>query len=115
MAPMSSPSDIAQNMPNNSLMFQTFTPTFGNIGFQLAPSQTGEVNLSFGSFGYLSLEALVYMQQVQAQTNQVNTSGTQVTGQNNVQGTITSTDGTGNVRVAISGGGNGSTTTTGSY
>lgn len=108
MPPMNSPSDIALNMPNASLMYSTYTPTFGNLMFQVAPSQTGEVNLSFGTIPYLSLEALIYMQQVQAQTSPVNTTGGAVAGQNNVTGAITQVDGTGNLRVAISGGGNSS-------
>jgi len=115
MPPMNSPSQIAMNMPNASLMYSTYTPTFGNLMFQIAPSQTGEVNLSNGTIPSVSLESLIYMQQVQSQTNQVNSTGAAVTGQNNVQGAITSTDGTGNLRVAISGGGNNSTAITGGF
>lgn len=106
MQPMNSPSELAQNMPNASLMYQTYTPTFGNIMFQITPSQTGQVNLANGNIPYTSLEAMVYMQQMQSQTNQVNQTGGAMTGQNNVTGAITTKDGTGNIRVAISGGGN---------
>jgi hypothetical protein len=113
--PMNSPSEIAVNMPNASLMYQTFTATFGNLNFQIAPSMTGQVNLSNGTMPYLSLEALIYAQQVQSATNPVNTTGGQTTGQNNVQGSITAKDGTGNLRVAISGGGPGSTGITGNF
>ena len=105
MPPMNSPSSIAQNMPNASLMYSTYTPIMGNLSFQIAPSQTGAVNLSNGLLVSPSLEGLIYMQQVQSQTNQINTISTPVTGQNNVQGAITATDAVGNVRVAISGGG----------
>jgi len=115
MQPNASPSNIAANMPNASLMYQTYTPTFGNLNFQIAPSMTGEINMQFSQVPYLSLESLVYMQQMQSQTNQVNAQGTQVTGQNNIQGAITAKDGTGNLRVAISGGGAGSTSTTGAF
>jgi hypothetical protein len=115
MQPMNSPSELAQNMPNNSLMYQTYTPTFGNIMFQIAPSQTGQVNLSNGTVPYVSLESMVYMQQMQAQTNQVNTQGRAVTGQNNVTGAITTKDGTGNIRVAISGGGQNANQITGGF
>lgn len=115
MPPMDSPSDLAMNMPNASLMYSTYTPTFGNLMFQIAPSQTGTVNLSNGVIPYTSLEALVYQQQIQAQTNQVNTTGSAVTGQNNVTGAITTQDGTGNIRVAISGGGTSSSAITGNY
>jgi hypothetical protein len=63
------------------------------------------VNLSNGNVPYVSLEAMVYMQQMQAQTNQVNSQGGAMAGQNNISGAITTKDGTGNIRVAISGGG----------
>ena len=112
MQEMNSPSDIAQNMPNASMMYQTYTPTFGNLNFQIMPSQTGEVSNTFGTVPYMSLEGLVYLQQVQAQTNQANTTGKAVTGQNNVQGSITASDSVGNVRVAISGGSTSSNTGT---
>lgn len=101
MPPMTSPSDLATNMPNASLMFSTFTPTFGNILFQIAPSTSGEVSDTFGTIPYLSLESLIYMQQIQSATNQANTAGNQITGQQNVQGAITVTDSSNNVRVAI--------------
>lgn len=101
---MESPSDLSQNMPNASLMYQTYTPTFGNINFAIQPSQTGKVNKDFGTLPYLSLEALVYMQQVQAQTNQVNTTSSQVTGQQNVIGALTVSDNSGNVVAQISAG-----------
>jgi len=115
MPPMSSPSDLAQNMPNASLMYQTLTPIFGNIAFAIAPSQTGQINLSNGQIPYLSLEAVVYLQQIQSQTNQVNSQGGAMTGQNNVSGSITTKDGTGNIRVAISGGGQNSNSVTGGF
>jgi hypothetical protein len=115
MQPMNSPSDIAMNMPNASMMYSTFTPTFGNLSFQLAPSQTGEVNLSNGVMPYMSLEGLIYMQQVQAATNQTNTQGSQMTGQQNIQGALTFTDATGNLRMVASGGGQAQTSLTGGF
>lgn len=101
MQPMNSPSDLALNMPNASLMYTTMTPTFGNILFQIAPSQTGEVSMSYGQVPYLSLESLIYMQQVQSQTAPQNILPGQNTGQQNVSGQITVTDSSNNVRVAI--------------
>ena len=101
MQPMSSPSDISLNMPNASLMYSTFTPTFGNILFQIQPSMTGEVSNTFGIIPYLSLESLIYMQQVQAQTAPTTVLPGQNTGQQNVQGQFTVTDSANNVRVAI--------------
>lgn len=104
MQPMSSPSDIATNMPNASLQYSTYTPTFGNLLFQLAPSQTGEVNLNFGVMPYFSLEAMIYMQQVQAATNAVNTTSGSISGQQNVTGAITITNQAGQPTAQISGG-----------
>ena len=104
MLESNNPSVLAVNMPNASLMYQTFTPTFGNLNFQIMPSQSGEVNNQFGTIPYLSLEALVYNQQIQAQTNQANTSSTSVSGQQNVTGNLTVTDQSGNVVASIGSG-----------
>lgn len=89
------------NMPNMSLMYSSYTPTFGNLNFQISPSQVGQVNNTFGTIPYLSLEALIYQQQIQSQTNQANTASNQITGQQNVTGKMTVTDNTGNTRVQI--------------
>lgn len=104
MPPMDSPSNIAMNMPNASLMYSTFTPTFGNIMFQIAPSQTGEVNFGFGTIPYLSLEALLYQQQISAQVDPSHIAAGQNSGQQNVKGSYTVTDQAGNVRVQIGSG-----------
>lgn len=102
---MNSPSDIAMNMPNNSLMYSTYTPIFGNLMFQIQPSQTGEVSNTFGTVPYMSLEGLLYMQQISAQTAPTTILPGQNTGQQSVQGTLTTApDASGNTRVAISGG-----------
>lgn len=101
MNPMDSPSQIAQNMPNASLMYSTFTPTFGNIMFQIQPSMSGEVSNTFGTIPYLSLESLIYQQQVQAQTSPQTILSGQNTGQQNVQGQYTVTDSTKTQRVLI--------------
>ena len=101
MQPMNSTSDIALNMPNASLMYSTFTPTFGNLMFQIQPSMTGEVSNTFGTIPYLSLESLIYMQQVQAQTSPTTVLAGQNTGQQNITGAYTVTDNANNVRVAI--------------
>lgn len=111
MEPMSSPTDLATNMPNASLMYSTFTPTFGNILFQIQPSATGEVSSTFGTIPYLSLESLIYMQQIQAQTAPTTVLPGQNTGQQNVQGQFTVTDNANNVRVSIGS----QSTATGSY
>lgn len=98
---MSSPSDISSNMPNASLMYSTFTPTFGNILFQIQQSSSGEISNTYGTIPYLSLESLIYMQQIQAQTAPTTVLPGQNTGQQNVQGQFTVTDNSNNVRVAI--------------
>ena len=104
------------NMPNTAMMGMTYSPTFGNVSFQIQPSQTGEVSNTFGLIlGAPSLEGLIYMQQMQAQVTPTSVLPGQNTGQQNVQGSITSTDGLGNIRVAISGGGSANTATTGSF
>lgn len=87
-----------------SLMFSTFTPTFGNILFQIQPSMSGEVSNTFGTIPYLSLESLIYQQQIQAQTAPVSILPGQNTGQQNVQGSYTVTDSANNVRVQIGSG-----------
>lgn len=101
MQPMDSSSSLAQNMPNASLMYSTFTPTFGNIMFQIQPSMSGEVSNTFGTIPYLSLESLIYMQQIQAQTAPTAILPGQNTGQQNVQGQYTVTDSLGNQRMTM--------------
>lgn len=101
MPPMNSSSDLAQNMPNASLMYSTYTPVFGNMMFQIAPSQTGEVNFGFGTMPYFSLEGLIYMQQVSAATQPETVLPGQSQGQQNVSGQITVTGSAGNQQVAI--------------
>ena len=104
MQPMSSVNDLAQNMPNASMMYQTYTPTFGNLNFQIQPSMSGEVSNTFATIPYMSLEGLVYMQQMQAQTAPTAILPGQNTGQQNVTGNYTVTDSAGNVRVQIGSG-----------
>ena len=93
--------NLSENMPNQSLMYSTFTPTFGNLNFQIMPSQSGEVSNTFGTIPYLSLEALVYNQQIQAQSSPTNSLPGQNTGQQNIQGQYTVTDGGGNQRIIM--------------
>lgn len=101
MPPMNSPSDLSENMPNASMMYATFTPVFGNMNFQIAPSQTGEVNFGFGQMPYFSLEGLIYMQQVAAATQPETVLPGQSQGQQNISGQYTVTGNAGNVQVAI--------------
>lgn len=96
--------ELLDNVPNNSLMYASYTPTFGNMEFTIAPSKTGEVNAGFGVLPYLSLESLVYQQQMQAQVMPTSILPGQNTGQQNVQGQYTVTDSTGNVRIQMGSG-----------
>lgn len=101
MQPMTNSSELAANMPNASLMYSTYTPTFGNLSFQIQPSMSGEVSNTFGTIPYLSLESLIYLQQVQSQVTPTSILPGQNTGQQNVQGQYTVTDSTKNQRVLI--------------
>lgn len=92
---------LSQNSPNNSMMYQTYTPTFGNMNFQIMPSQTGKVSNTFGQVPYLSLESLVYMQQMNAQVSPTNITPGQNTGQQNIQGSMTVQDSFGNARLQM--------------
>jgi len=101
MQPANNMNTLAQNMPNQSMMYQTYTPTFGNLNFMIQPSMSGEVSNTFGTIPYVSLESLIYLQQMQAQTAPEKTLPGQNTGQQNVKGQYTVTDSTGNVRMVM--------------
>ena len=101
MPPMSTPSDIALNMPNASLMYSTMTPTFGNLMFQIAPSQTGEVNYNFGMFPYMSLEALLFQQQINSPVQPSTIASGQHSGQQNIQGAYTVSGAAGQIQASI--------------
>lgn len=92
---------LSQNTPNDSMMYQTFTPTFGNLSFQIMPSQTGEVSNKFGTIPYLSLESLIYAQQVGAQISPINIQSGQNGGQQNIQGSYTIQDANGLTRMVM--------------
>lgn len=92
---------LAQNAANNSLLYQTYTPTFGNLNFQLQPSMTGEVSDTFGTIPYMSLESLIYTQQTGAQVTPSNILGGQTTGQQNIQGSYTIQDSNGLTRMVM--------------
>ena len=99
-------SQVSQNAPNASMMMLMYSATFGNMGFTVQPASPGEIQSGFPSVPYLSLEALLYNGQMSnpavAPSNMMSgsTAGTQ-----NISGNLTTTDTTGNIRVAI---GNGS-------
>lgn len=97
---MSNSDNLAQSMPS-SMQYQSYTPTFGNIGFQVEPSKSGEVSNTFGQIPYLSLESLIYMQQMNAQTSPTNVMAGQNTGQQNIQGSYTIQDSNGLPRMVM--------------
>lgn len=90
-----------ENTPNDSMMYQSFTPTFGNLNFAIQPSQTGEVSNTFGIIPYMSLESLIYQQQMQAQVSPTNIVSGQNTGQQNIQGSTTIQDSNGLTRLVM--------------
>lgn len=98
---MSSTDDISMNMPNASLMNMMFSGIFGNIGFQLAPSQTGEINFSYGQTSYFSIEGAIYVNQINSAVNPTSIMPGQQAGQLNTSGQITVTGAAGNQQVAI--------------
>ena len=94
-----SQSDIAQNAPNMSLAFSTFTPIFGNVNFQIQPASPGLVQAGFPTVPYLSLEALVYQQQsMSTQVASTSISGGGNNGQQVVASNQTTQDSTGTPR-----------------
>jgi hypothetical protein len=71
------------------------------MNFQIQPSMTGEVSNNFGTVPYVSLESIIYAQQISAQTSPTNVMSGQSTGQQNIQGSTTVTDGNGLPRMIM--------------
>lgn len=95
-------SEMYSNVPNMSLMFTMYTPTFGNGGFVIQPASPGEVQAGFSTIPYLSLEAMIYQQQASNPTvAPANVATGSSSGTQNISGSQTVTDNTGNVRVQI--------------
>ena len=93
---------LIQNMPNSSLNYMTYTPIFGNMNFQIMPSQTGQVSNTFSTVpNPPSLESLVYMQQMNAQVSPTTIVSGQNTGQQNIQGAYTVQNAVGTTQVSI--------------
>ena len=94
--------NLIQNMPNNSLMYATYTPIFGNMNFMIQPSVSGRVSNTFSTMpNPPSVESLVYMQQMNAQTSPTNIMSGQNTGQQNIQGAYTVQNSVGTTQVSI--------------
>lgn len=99
MQPSSSNSNLAANTTGD--MYQMYTATFGNVNFQIQPSMTGEVSNTFGTVPYLSLESVIYAQQMQAQVSPTNIVSGQNTGTQNIQGSTTIQDSNGLNRMVM--------------
>lgn len=97
------PSTDSQNLAQNTsgAMYQMYSSTFGNVNFQIAPSMTGEVSNTFGIVPYVSLESIIYAQQMQAQVSPTNIVSGQNTGQQNIQGSTTIQDANGLTRMVM--------------
>ena len=101
MQPPSSFSDLSANLPAIGSMSIFTSTVFGNTNFQIAPSQTGEVNFDFGQLPYFSLEGQLVLEQIMAATQPERSLPGQSQGQLNVSGQITVTGAGGNQQVAI--------------
>jgi hypothetical protein len=93
----------ASNLASNTTgaPYEMYTATFGNMNFAIAPSMTGEVSNTFGTLPYVSLESVIYAQQMQAQVSPTNIVSGQNTGQQNIQGSTTIQDSNGLNRMVM--------------
>lgn len=94
-----SSSNLGQN--TTGAPYEMYTATFGNVNFQIQPSQTGEVSNTFGTVAYVSLESVIYAQQMQAQVSPTNIVSGQNTGTQNIQGSTTIQDSNGLNRMVM--------------
>jgi len=99
MQPDNNNSNLGQN--TSGAPYEMYTATFGNVNFQIQPSMTGEVSNTFGTIPYLSLESVIYAQQMQAQISPTNIVSGQNTGQQNIQGSTTIQDNSGLTRMVM--------------
>lgn len=90
-------SSESQNAPNLSY---TATPVFGNMNFAIAaPSTNGKVQEGFPALSYLSIESLIFFQNMSnPNTNPVNSLSGSNTGQLALNGQLTQQDATGTNR-----------------
>lgn len=99
MQPNQQANNTAANLTGSSMMM--YTGTFGNMNFSIAPSMTGEVSNTFGVLPYVSLESVIYAQQIESQVSPINVQAGQSQGTQNIQGATTTTDGNGQVRMVM--------------
>lgn len=82
-----------QNIPNMSLMFTMYTPTFGNGNFMIQAPSKGEIGAGFPTVPYMPLEAMIYQQQASnPNVSPVNTMSGSNTGQQVISGQYTMQD-----------------------
>jgi hypothetical protein len=93
----------AQTLAANTsgALYQMYTATFGNMNFQIQPSVTGAVSNMFSTVAYVSLESIIYAQQISAQTSPTNVMAGQNSGQQNIQGSYTIQDANGLTRMVM--------------
>lgn len=101
MTPQESPQAATLAANTSGGLYQMYTSTFGNVNFQIAPSMTGKVSNTFSTVPYVSLESIIYAQQISAQTSPVNIVSGQNTGQQNIQGSTTIQDANGLTRMVM--------------
>lgn len=77
-----------------------FTAFFGNTGYQVNPSTTGEVSNTFATIPYVSLETLI-KSGGSAQVDPTTIGSGQQQGQQNIQGSQTITDSNGLGRMVM--------------
>lgn len=100
---MSPQNNQASNLAANTTgaPMEMYTATFGNVNFQIQPSMSGQVSNTFGVVPYVSLESVIYAQQIQAQVSPTNIVSGQNTGQQNIQGSTTIQDANGLTRMVM--------------
>lgn len=95
-------SEVSQNAANPSMMMLMYSAVFGNMAFQVVPASKGEVQDGFNTVPYLSLEGLLYNGQMSnpiVAPHNIQTGST--AGTQNIQGSQTITDASGNIRVSM--------------
>jgi hypothetical protein len=96
-----SASNVAANTTNSPYMSMFVNPVFGNMAFQILPSQIGSVNNMYGTIPYLPLESLIQQQQMSAQIDPTKILSGQQQGNQNIQGSLTVQDAFGNARLQM--------------
>jgi len=99
MQPNSQANTLAANTTGAPM--EMYTATFGNMNFQIAPSMSGKVSNTFGTVPYVSLESIIYAQQMQAQMSPTNIVSGQNSGQQKIQGSTTIQDSNGQNRMVM--------------